>query len=120
MIVFDKTRGYARLIKYYFGITFDIQVWKGNKSDFLDEKKLNICFLIISRQEDLMSISYLAAKANLVFYAITFKDDKLNESFNHNNSFVHLDILMIKSNLVHEIKDKIMLHIEKKSKLIGQ
>ncbi len=113
LIVFDKTRGYARLIRYYFEIIYDIQIWKGNNNDFLDENKINICFLFITRQEDLMSISYLAEKADMVFYAITFKDYKPIESFNHNDRFVYLDVELMKFNLVNEIKYKIMLHLEK-------
>lgn len=110
-LVYDKAKGFSRLIKQYFSDKVEVKIFKGDDSDIYELNTLNVAFIQINSMDDLVPGMVLAHYSKYVFWSSSYKD--VRKILNDKEGFIFLDmhlsrkeILMTINNHIEMIKEE--------------
>lgn len=106
ILVYDATKGFSRLIKYYFKNKHTIVICNYNKNlDNLNLSDFDTAFVVINRVEDFVIFIDIFSKVKNVFFSSTMNN--LNQRMTSVNQLTVLDLSMNKNELIKLITFKL-------------
>lgn len=106
ILVYDATKGFSRLINYYFKKKYTIVVCNNNKNlDNLNLSNFDTAFVIINRVEDLIFFIDIFSKVENVFFSSTMNE--MNQRMTSVYKLTVLDLSMNKDELIKWITFKL-------------